>query len=171
MSGPQTIILSGTVGAGKTTVGLAAQELLAARKIPSAFLDVDQFTYLWPETDPFNQELAFESLRSLWPVYANRGAERLILARVVITTETLERYARELGGAEITLVRITAPLDVRVARLKQREYGESQRWHLERTSELDEILIAAGIEDHVIANEGDTPAEAAEAVLRRCGWI
>ena len=64
MSGPPTIILSGTVGAGKTTVGLAAQELLAAQEIPSAFLDVDQFTYLWPETDPFNQELAFESFRS-----------------------------------------------------------------------------------------------------------
>ena len=88
MSGPPTIILSGTVGAGKTTVGLAAQELLAAQEIPSAFLDVDQFTYLWPETDPFNQELAFESLRSLWPVYQKRGAVRLILAGVVITTET-----------------------------------------------------------------------------------
>ena len=165
------MILSGSCGAGKTAVGYAVHELLNSRQVPNAFLDVDELSHFWPPVGRFNERLALDSLGRLLPLYRKFGAARLVLARVIERREDLAAYSEVLDGSEITLVRITADETVRKARLTAREVGDSLDWHVARTVELEAILEAAALEDHLVRNEREGTDVVAREVLERCGWI
>jgi len=85
------VLVTGTVGVGKTTTGFAVAERAAERGISPAFLDLDQLSRLWPAPvgDPFRDELILTNLRSLVPNYAAAGAAMLVLAVVIETAEQL----------------------------------------------------------------------------------
>ncbi len=166
------LLITGSVGSGKSTVALEINDVLAERKLPNAALDLDALVWQWPPTSKWNDDLMFENLTSLWPNYRAHGASRLVLARVLEDPSELDRYRRAVPGAEITVCRVTAPEALRLARLRGRMApGASLDWHLARTVELEAILEDVACEAFVVENGPRPVREVALEVLVRAGWI
>ncbi len=69
------------------------------------------------------------------------------------------------------MVRVTAPLEVRVERLRARETADWWlEWAVPRTAEQDDELDVAAIEDAIVDNSGRTPEETAVEALDAVGW-
>jgi predicted ABC-type ATPase len=166
-----TLLLTGTVGAGKSTIGGEISDALAECEVPNAFVDLDTLISQWPPTSKWNNDLLFENLASLWPNYAAHGSTHLILARVLEDPTDLDRYRAAVPGADITVCRLVADEDVRVDRLRRRmQPGPMLDWHLDRTVELHDILERAAFEDLLVVN--DRPVrDVALDVLTRAGWL
>ncbi len=168
-------LLSGTVGAGKTTVGEELAELLKDRGEPHAFIDLDRLSEFWPapEDDRFNGRLVLANLAAITRNFAAAGARTLVMSGVVETAKGVEEYRLAIGGCPLTVVRVTASLESIAARLQKRhEYWDADglAWHLDRAPELAAALDASGLDSIVISNNGD-PREAAALLLERLGWL
>jgi predicted kinase len=167
-----TLVLTGTVGSGKSTVAAEINDALAELKVPNAAVDLDALVWQWPSTSKWNNDLMFENLASLWPNYQAHGATHLILARVLEDRAELDRYRAAVPGAEITVCRLTTPEPLRLERLHERmPPGPSRDWHLARSVELEGILADRACEDFEVEH-GDRPIrEVALEVLSRAGWL
>jgi adenylylsulfate kinase len=167
-----TLLLSGTMGVGKSTIAAEINDLLGEAKIPNAAVDLDALTWQWPSSSSFNSDLMFKNLAALWPNYRQHGARRLVLARVIEDRAELDRYRAVVPGAEVIVCRLVAPESVRIARLRERmPPGPSRDWHERRTVELHTILARSNAEDFVVANDSRPPLEVAREVLMRARWL
>lgn len=166
------ILVTGTVGAGKTTVAAEMNDLLSTLKIPNAALDLDALVLQWPATSEWNDDLMFENLASLWSNYRAHGTTHLILSNVLEDRCQLDRYRVAVPGAEITVCRLMTPESARLERLHARHpLGWSRDWHLARTVELEDLLDQRSCEDFTVENGDRTVGEVAREVLVRAGWI
>jgi hypothetical protein len=167
-----TLLITGTVGVGKSTMAAEINDLLAASGIPNAAIDLDALVWQWPSTSAWNSDLMFENLTSLWPNYRAHGATHLILARVLEDRADLDRFRAAVPGANITVCRLIAPEAVRMERLVRRmPPGPSRDWHLSRTVELDRVLERLAFEDFTAENGGRPLREVAVEVLAGLGWM
>lgn len=167
-----TLLITGTVGAGKSTVAAEVSDVLADLQVPNAAVDLDALVWQWPPTSAWNSDLMFENLAALWPNYRAHGATHLVLAGVLEDCGELARYRAAVPDAQITICRLVAPAATRVERLLGRmPPGPSREWHLNRTVELEAILGRLACEDFTVEN-GDRPVrEVANDVLVRAGWV
>jgi predicted kinase len=167
-----TLIVTGPVGVGKTTVATAIVDVLDAGGIPSAFVDMDALRACYPRPagDPFHTALGYRNLAALWANFREVGAERLVLADVVESRD-LSPYRRAVPGADISIVRLIASPETITRRLHGREDGEALAWHLARAVELTALMEREGVGDLVIDTNDKTPAALAEGILRRIGWL
>lgn len=170
---PGALLLTGTVGAGKSTTADHVGELLAERGVPHAVVDLDELRRSWPAPpgDPFQQDLELENLRAVAGVYRRRGAARLVLAGVLEDRAARAAYA-EAVGVPLTVCRLRLDVPAVRDRLDVRHAGHPSvlAWHRHRAGELHAILEDARVEDAVVDVEGLAPAEVAAAVLRAVGW-
>jgi len=166
------ILITGTVGSGKTTLAWEIAHVLSERGVPHAAVDCDTLCAVYPATSKWNADVMFESLAALWRIQHAHGARRLVYAMVLEDPGDLDRYRQAVPGAEITVVRVVAPHELRTERLRGRmPPGDSLDWHLHRTGELHEILERARYEDFVVEN-GDRPVrDVALEILTRAGWL
>lgn len=166
------LLLTGTVGAGKTAVAMEVSEILAERGVPHAALDVDALSYVFPRPtdDPFGQQVALANLAAVWANACTAGAERLVLAQVIEQRSELGGFRTAVPGARITVCRIAAPQALVQRRLEEREIGAGRDWHLRRSVELSAVLDEVRCEDLVVDNDGRTIRAVAEEVLDRIGW-
>jgi hypothetical protein len=166
------LLITGTVGVGKSAVAAEINDVLAELKVPNAAVDLDALVWQWPSTSKWNDDLMFENLASLWPNYAAHGATHLVLARVLESPAELARYTAAVPGAAMTVCRLVAPETLRVSRLLGRmPPGPSRDWHLSRTVELDAILDRLPCVDFIIEN-GDRPVrDVALDVLVHAEWV
>jgi adenylylsulfate kinase len=167
-----TLIITGTVGVGKSTVTAEISDVLADLQIPNAAVDLDALVWQWPPSSEWNSDLMFENLALLWPNYRAHGATRLILARVLEDPAELVRYCVAVPGAEITVCRLVAPEAIRVSRLLGRmPPGPSRDWHLNRTVELENNLRRLACEEFTVENGDRSVHDVAFEVLVRAGWV
>jgi len=167
------LVVNGTVGVGKTSVAEAAADLLRERGVPYGWVDVDVLRRAYPTApdDPFGQEVALDHLRAMAGVFARREYRHVLLAEVIERPEDRELYERAFDGAELTVVRLTAPEATRLARIVAREPDPWRDWHLARTVELDAILDTAGVDDAIVPNGDDRALrDVAADVLAAAGW-
>lgn len=164
------LVLSGTVGVGKSTILAEIHDILGGARVPHACIDCDALALSWPPRGAFNQVTVFENLESVWTNAHAAGAERLVLASVVETLEDLDGYQRAVPGARITVCQLMAAEEVRLARLRARELGTGLDWHLSRTTELQQILDAVALHDFSVTNEGRSIRAVAGEVLMRAEW-
>lgn len=168
------VILTGTVGAGKTTTMHALGALLGARGVPHALVDLDAVRLLHPARpdDPFHQELALRNLRDLSRNYREAGARVVVVAAVVESAADLPRYAAALESRDPLVVRLSADPDAVVARLDARHLDdpEALAWHRARAPELAAVIDAAGLGGLAVDTTSRTPAEVAAIVADRAGW-
>ena len=173
----RVLVVSGTMGAGKSAVASAVGDLLGARGARYGWIDGDALCQAAPAEpgDPYNQALLFDALTGAAPAYRKRGLGIIVLARVVEDADDRGRYAvafRSDGGqAEVTIARVTAQEEVRLARIEAREpEGPWREFGRARTVELEASLGALGLEDLAVENSDRPAAEAAAELLDAIGW-
>ncbi|WP_062070817.1 GNAT family N-acetyltransferase [Demequina sediminicola] len=174
----QVLVVNGTMGAGKTTTAAAIHDLLIARGAHAAWIDADSLCQASPapDGDRFNQGLLFDALAGAAPAFRDRGIGLMIVARVVEDPADRDRYARifgtaDAGPARVSIVRVGADEDVRLARLREREpEGPWQEFAAARTVELQSSLEALDLDDAVVATDNADPADVAAKVLDAAGW-
>ena len=170
---PQALLLSGTVGAGKTTTAEAVGDLLQERGVPGAVIDLDGLRRCWPSPpgDRFNNTVELANLTAVARTYREAGAERLVLAGVVEVPGARAAYEQAVG-APLQVCRLHVDLAVVQQRLLRRHAGRDAelRWHLDRSAELDAVLASAGVEDFVVDATALPVPEVAAAVMRGAGW-
>ncbi|MEU5188999.1 hypothetical protein AB0G83_17880 [Streptomyces klenkii] len=172
---PRALLITGTVGVGKTSAADLLGDLLSDAGVPHAVMDLDRLCQSWPapEDDPFNAGLLLRNLRALTANYLDAGVRRLVLAGVAENTADLDGYQAAIG-MPLTVCRLTADLPVVHSRLRSRHEAdndpESLPWHLERAGQLHQILDQADIADFAIDTTHVPLPAIASAILKTAGW-
>ena len=166
------LVVSGSMGSGKTVVVSEASDLLADAGTAHAAIDLDCLSIIYPAQERYGQRLMFANLAAIWPVYAAAGAERLLVARVVEDRSELQQYREAVPGAEPIVCRLRAPIQTMQGRLRTREPGMFQKKAIARSAELDRILERARAEDFTVDNGPARPVtQVARDVLSQAGWL
>ncbi|WP_432565379.1 AAA family ATPase [Kineococcus sp. SYSU DK003] len=171
---PAALLITGTVGSGKTTTAAAVAALLRQDAIAHAVIDLDALRDAWPSPrdDPFHEHLMLANLHAVTRNHLAAGALRLVLAGVLEDPAQRPLY-EQAASAPLTVCRLRMDLrDVRT-RLRQRHHDDQDAldWHLHRSGELDAILDAAGVGDAEVAVAAEqAPSAVARAVIRAVGW-
>ena len=136
-------------------------------------IDLDALSYACPGPveDRFNSELVLRNLKAVWPNYAARGVDHLVLARYVGTPTELDAYRRAVPSATLTVCRVTAPAETVRERLLRREAGLERDFLLALSETLAARTGVSAVEDFVVANgPGAAITDLAREVVRRLGW-
>ena len=169
-----TIIVTGPVGVGKTTVANEMGMLLLGAKVPHATVDFDQLTACYPrpaDDDRWGTKLGLLNLAALWKNYELSGARRLLIARVIESRSELEGFREAIPGADLLLVRLRAKPETLRTRIRQRGPGRGMEWHLKRAIELAPLMDARRVEDLLVETDGRDPMNIARDILLRLGWL
>lgn len=173
-SSPTALLITGTVGSGKTTTAGSVAALLRGSRTPHAVVDLDALRDAWPSpgADPFHEHLMLANLRDVARNHLAAGALRLVLAGVLEDRARRPLYD-DAVGVPLTVCRLRVGLPDVQARLRRRHHGDRDAldWHLHRSGELDAVLDATGSVDvEVAVAAGQAPAQVAQAVARAVGW-
>jgi predicted kinase len=166
----KVIVISGSMGSGKTTVMAEASDLLAAAGVIHAAIDLDGLGIghvpegAWPD-------LAYRNLASVWENYAEAGATKLLLAEAVESRGELDRIRRVIPNSEVVVCRLRANLETMQQRILAREPGILQDTFVARVAELDALLDAAQVEDFSLLNDEGSITNVARELLVRAGWL
>lgn len=165
------LVITGAVGAGKSTIAAEVFRLLRETGVASAFAGLAALCNAWPPPpdDPWNERLVHANLACMWSTLAAAGARCLVVCRVLEARGSLRHIAAAVPGAQITVIRLQVPLSLLHARVRAREAGDPG-WYLEAATYLAGKLETAGVEDHTVDNDGRPPGEVAAQVLRVAGW-
>lgn len=163
------LIITGTVGVGKTSTLYYGSEMLVRAEVPHCALDVDA---LWSGYPGWcDTKMALRNVRAVWMNFLSVGADKLLLADVVETTSHARQFQQVCELDSITVCRLRAT-DAEVAsRLEGRDSGDRLDRHLVRAVELAALLEARAIGDVVIDVNGKDHDEVAAEVLRTIGWL
>lgn len=165
------LIITGTMGAGKTTVLGEASDILALRHIAHAAIDLDAIGLAHLPSAAGSDAVLYRNLQCVWKNYASLGVRRLLLARAMENPAELE-LCRGLFSAKHTVVcRLTASIEAMQHRVKVRESGVSQREYVARVVKLNVTLDRARLENFTVTNENRSLTEVALEVLEKAGWI
>lgn len=125
-SSPVSVLLiTGTVGVGKSALAREIGELLRRGGAAGAVIDLDALSYACsgPVEDRFNSGLVLANLKAIWPNYAVRGVRYLVLARYVGAADELLEYHEAIPAASLMVCRVTSPAETVWERLRRREVG------------------------------------------------
>jgi hypothetical protein len=165
------LIITGTMGAGKTAVLGEASDILAERGIVHAAIDMDALGLAYLPFAASSDAVMYDNLRSICRNYAALGVRRFLLARALEDDAQL-LLCREIVPASNTVVcRLTASIELMQRRVERREPGISQQEYVARVAKLNAILDGSHLEDFAVANEDRSLTEVAREVLTRAGWI
>lgn len=158
------------MGAGKTTVLGEASDLLTARGVVHAVIDLDDLAAAGL-SDQVCTELTYANLAAVWSNFATAGVTRLLLAEAVETADELSRIRAAIPDSTVVVCRLTATVETMQQRLRTREPGMLQQTFVARARELDEILERARLEDFCVANDDRPVTDVAADVLNLAGWL
>jgi predicted kinase len=85
----------------------------------------------------------------MWSNLAAARARCLVVCRVLETRSLLRHIAAAVPGAQITVIRLQAPLSLLHARVRAREAGDPG-WYPEAAAYLAGKLETADVEDHTV---------------------
>jgi hypothetical protein len=165
------LVITGTMGAGKTSVLGEASDILAERGIVHAAIDVDALGLAHLPSATPNDAVMYGNLRSLCKNYAAAGAQRFLLARAIEDRAQLE-LCREIVPAASTMVcRLTASIAAMEQRVRIRETGAAERKYVAHVAKLNRILDHARLEDFTVNNEDRSLTDVVLEMLIKAGWI
>lgn len=165
------LFITGSMGAGKTSVLGEASDLLTQQRIEHAAIDVDALAVACLPTAAANKEVMYSNLRSVCTNYASLGVTRFLLARALETHAELDLCRSIVSAANTMVFRLTASIETMERRVKTRESGVSQREYASRVAELNGVLDRARLEDFCVVNENRSLTEVAREMLVRAGWL
>lgn len=169
----RSLLITGTVGAGKAAVAEAVGDLLVSRGVPHALVDLDQLRRCWPQPDGdrFNYAMELSNLRSVAANYKATGALRLVLAGVIEQRSNGRDYEQAVD-CTLRIIRLRADPQVLADRLRDRHCNDpgGLASHLARAPVLTAVLDHAGIADAEVDTTGRSIREVAADVLIAVGW-
>ena len=165
------LLITGSMGSGKTTVLSEASDILTSRNIPHASIDLDALgtAHLSPPLQ--NNDLMYRNLQSVWENYAQVGVTRLLLARAIENRAELQQCRIAVSGAEIVICRLTASLKTMQDRVQSRDIGTLQNTFIARVAELNSVLDCAHLKDFSLSNENRSVTDVAHEMLVRAAWL
>ena len=166
-----TLLISGPVGVGKTTVGYEVSSVLVEQGVAHTFVDLDVLaqTYPAPPGDRFNTGLALTILGDLWRRASAAGSRNLVLSRVLETEEGLQALRAALPDSDVFVVQLRASATTLVERVGVREVGSGYDWHAARAVELLDLLERAPA-DARIETDGRAVPDVASEVAALVTW-
>jgi hypothetical protein len=165
------LIITGTMGAGKTTVLGEASDILSSRHIAHAAIDLDALGLAHLPSAPTNDGIMYRNLQSVCDNYTSIGVRRLLLARAIEDRAELELCRGIISATNTVVCRLTASIEAMQRRVQARESGVSQRIYVDRVAKLNVILDRTRLEDFTVTNENRSLTEVAHEVLVKAGWI
>jgi chloramphenicol 3-O-phosphotransferase len=166
---PETLVLSGAHGAGKSSVAEEIADILDARGIPFAAIDLDWLT--WSNVPGANHDelgLLTSNLGAVVANYRAAGVRLFVLAYAVADLATLEAL-RTVMAMPVRLVRLAAPL----ATIEERLGGSPTRGRaddLVRARSWIADGTGLGFEEVEVDNVGPL-RDTAMRVLTAIGWV
>jgi adenylylsulfate kinase-like enzyme len=166
-TGCSILIITGPVGAGKTTIAESIFDLLSEKKTPCAVIDFDWLTAAYPPplNDRFNFDLGIANLRSILPNYLSMGIKKFIIPTVIESKEEIEKFKALINETDIFVVRLLAELPTLHRRLDNRERGTMLNWHKKRAKELIDIFAVKQLENVIVDTENKSIDSITEEVL------
>ncbi|MBZ5509088.1 MAG: hypothetical protein LAO78_26820 [Acidobacteriia bacterium] len=165
------LIITGSMGAGKTSVLAEASDILSLRHMVHAAIDLDALGLAWLPSAAGTDGAMYRNLQSVCENYAALGVTRLLLASAVENRAELELCRSAVSATNTTVCRLTASIAAMQQRVKTRESGVLQREYVARVAILDAILDRARLEDFVLINEDRSVSEVAQEMLTKAEWI
>ena len=168
------VVITGTIGVGKTTVAATMSEALHERGIRHGLLEIDWLGEVYPAPDPddpYSTAFAMQNLAAIWPHYLEVGITRAIVTMTLENQQELTDLRTALASPEVIVVRLEASAPARAERIRRRELGNLRQLFLEKTDPLAEQMERFGIGDLVVNNDERTPQEVATEILTSIGWI
>ena len=165
------LIVTGAMGAGKTSVLGEASDILKLHNIAHAAVDVDALGLAYLPAAPGNDEVMYGNLRFVCDNYAFIGVTRFLLARALESRAELDLYRRIVSPANTLVCRLTANIETMERRVKERESGVSQGEYVGRVAKLNVVLDRVRLEDFSIINENRSITAVAQEMLVKAGWI
>ena len=167
------IVVTGPIGAGKTTITRAIGDVLADARIPHTLVDMDWLrdSFPAPAGDRFNSRLGHRNLADLARNSRAAGSERFVIADVVESRADRENYQWAIPGAVVTVVRLAVDPEENRRRIAYRAAGNDDPWEVERAAELVGIMEANDVADVVIDTTSRSPGAVARDILSRIGWV
>ena len=164
------LIITGTMGSGKTTVLGEASDILALRGIAHAAIDLDALG-LAHLPSAGGDGVMYRNLQSVCENYSSLGVKRLLLARAIEDCAELERCRGIVAASDTAVCRLTASIETMEQRVKQRESGVLRENYVARVAKLNTILERAQLENFTITNENRQLNDVAHELLLKAGWI
>jgi len=165
------LIITGSMGAGKTSVLAEASDILALRRIVHAAIDLDALGLAHLSSAASTDDVMYRNLQSVCKNYATLGVTRILLARAMEDSAELELCRGAVSARNTAICRLTASIDTMQQRVKQRESGVLQSEFVDRVAILDAILDRARLEDFAIVNQDRSINDVAQEMLIEAGWI
>jgi predicted kinase len=165
------LIITGSMGAGKTSVLAEASDILALRQIVHAAIDLDVLGLAHLPSSASTDDVMYRNLQSVCENYATLGVTRVLLACAVEDRARLELCRSAVSAQDAVICRLTATIDTMQQRVGTRETGVLQAQYVNRVAILDAILDRARLEDFAVINEGRSINDVAQEMLIKAGWI
>jgi hypothetical protein len=169
----RALVITGSMGSGKTTMMGEISDLLAVRGIAHAAIDIDAFGNAHDPAGAIDlAAIAYRNVADVVTNYAMEGVNTFVMAGAIETGAELSRLRETVGDdAEIVVCRLIAPLAVMQERIRGREPGFWQQKYVDRVAVLEDALDKAALEDFSLANDGTRPVtDIAGEILQRAGW-
>jgi hypothetical protein len=164
---PEAVLLCGAYGTGKTSVAAEMAELLEARDVPYAAIDLDWLA--WANIADGHGEAGHRlMLANLAPMVGNyraAGLTRYVLAGLLSSAEERESIAETLD-MPLRVVRLTLGIED-IERRMSADPTSGRQFDLVSAREQVASDVGAGLEDITVANDRSIGDVAAEIV----GWL
>jgi len=165
------LIITGSMGAGKTAVLGEASDILALREIVHAAIDVDALGVAYLPSGAGNDGAMYANLRSVCQNYAALGVQRFLLARAIEGRAQLDLCRDAVSATNTIVCLLTAKIEAMQRRVAARESGVLQQQYVARAAKLNDLLDGTGLEDFTVDNENRSLTDVAMEMLTTAGWI
>src|SRR5712692_8302767 len=146
------LIITGSMGSGKTAVMAEASDILALRGIPHAAIDLDMLGFAHLPTAARSDDVIYRNLQAVTQNYAALGVDRLLLARAIESRAELECCLGAVAAKEVVVCRLTASIETMQQRVGLRETGLCREQYIERVIKLNAALDHAQLGNFAITN-------------------
>lgn len=168
MSNPEVLVLHGSPGSGKSTLAEAVAARLRQAKIPSALVDLDALSIVYPHP---GRSFSRENLRAVWPNYAAVANVKVILPLVVVDAADLAELKQITSARRFFVCELTAPRSVLEERVAVREPNDFWKSRLLNwVSVYHRRNDLPSLRDFQVSTHERSVEESAGEILELCGW-
>lgn len=175
------LLITGPAGVGKSTLSWEMSAQLAAAHVAHAAIETDELDRVFPRPDanelerirPRTIDVSSINLAAIWSTYRALGHTRLIMSGVMMHLGFDKRWILSaIPDAQITVVRLLAEEPTLLARLARRETGSGADEQAQRSLRQAKRMASEDAQDIIVLpTDGRRPAELAEIVLQKTGWL